>query len=82
MKKYRANLPQMGEITFLTGGGLETTLIFHHGIELPFFAAFDLLKNEQGKKVLKDYYIDYLSISQQYKTGFVLEAATWRANQD
>ena len=82
MKTYRENLPRLEEAIFLTDGGLETTLIFHQGIELPYFAAFDLLKNRAGKKTLKDYFIQYLTIAQQYKTGFVLGAPTWRANQD
>jgi S-methylmethionine-dependent homocysteine/selenocysteine methylase len=82
MAKYRTALPQLTESTFLTDGGLETTLIFHQGINLPHFAAFDLLKNEQGKKILKDYYSDYLNISKQKCGGFILEAPTWRANPD
>ena len=33
---------------FLTDGGMETTLIFHEGIELPHFAAFVLLDRRRG----------------------------------
>jgi hypothetical protein len=37
-------LPQLtGDRLFITDGGLETTLIFHEGLELPDFAAFVLL---------------------------------------
>lgn len=46
--KYRDNLPQLDGELFLTDGGLETELVFHDGIELPAFAAFDLLKDDQG----------------------------------
>ena len=46
--KYRHALPQMGDEIFLTDGGIETTLIFHDGIELPHFAAFDLLRTRRG----------------------------------
>ena len=46
--KYRQALPQMGEELFLTDGGLETTLIFHEGLELPHFAAFMLLRRTRG----------------------------------
>jgi hypothetical protein len=35
MSKYRRRLPQLGDRVFLTDGGLETTLVFHEGIELP-----------------------------------------------
>jgi hypothetical protein len=45
MSKYRNALPQMSGGLFLTDGGLETTLIFHDGIDLPLFASFDLLKS-------------------------------------
>ena len=43
MAKYRHDLPQRRGGIFLTDGGMETTLIFHEGIELPHFAAFVLL---------------------------------------
>jgi homocysteine S-methyltransferase len=82
MGKYKADLPQLGKAPFLTDGGLETTLIFHQGIALPYFAAFGLLKEEAGKKILRDYYARYLDIARQYKTGFILETATWRASKD
>ena len=45
---YRERLPQLDGGLFLTDGGIETTLIFHHGLELPLFAAFDLLKDDEG----------------------------------
>jgi homocysteine S-methyltransferase len=35
MSKYRNRLPQLGSAVFLTDGGLETTLLFHDGVELP-----------------------------------------------
>ncbi|QMU27333.1 homocysteine S-methyltransferase family protein [Adhaeribacter radiodurans] len=82
MIKYRTKLPQLGNDIFLTDGGLETTLVFLQGIELPFFAAFNLLKQETGKQVLRNYFRKYLTLAQEYKTGFILEAPTWRANKD
>ena len=50
MSKYRKSLPQLGSQLFLTDGGLETTLIFHNGMELPHFASFDLLRTAEGLK--------------------------------
>jgi len=82
MPKYRSELPQLTMSTFMTDGGLETDLIFNHGINLPEFAAFDLLKNEEGKEVLRKYFSDYLNISTKQCSGFVLEAPTYRANPD
>ena len=39
---YRKALPQLDGGFFLTDGGIETSLIFNDGLELPHFAAFHL----------------------------------------
>ncbi len=80
--KYRNSLPQLQGKLFLTDGGMETVLIFHQGIDLPEFAAFDLLKDEAGQQVITDYYDPYIKIAEAYGAGFILETATWRANPD
>jgi S-methylmethionine-dependent homocysteine/selenocysteine methylase len=81
--RYRDRLPQLEEDRlFLTDGGLETTLIFHQGLELPSFAAFDLLKDDAGAQALKEYFKPYLAIAREQGAGFVLDTATWRANPD
>lgn len=82
MTKYRSGLPQLTMSTFMTNGGLQTDLIFNKGIDLPEFAAFDLLKNVKGRDILSTYYRDYLNVSKQKCSGFVLEAPTYRANPD
>jgi S-methylmethionine-dependent homocysteine/selenocysteine methylase len=82
MAKYRNHLPQLGNELFLTDGGMETTLIFHEGVDLPHFAGFDLLKNEAGMNTLRGYYERYLAIAKRHRVGAVLEAPTWRANPD
>ena len=82
MKKRITTLPNESDEVFLTDGGLETTLIFLEGFELPYFAAFDLLKNQLGYDAIKAYYIRYLKIAKKYKTNFILETPTWRANPD
>jgi homocysteine S-methyltransferase len=81
--KYRAHLPQLdGGQLFMTDGGLETTLIFHEKIDLPHFAAFDLLKDAQGARMLEQYYERYAAMARAHRLGLVLEAPTWRANPD
>ena len=40
----------------ITDGGIETTLIFHDGVELPEFAAFPLLDSPDGRAALKRYF--------------------------
>lgn len=76
------SLPQLGSRTFLADGGLETTLIFHNGMELPYFAAFDLLRSKEGRTVLKDYYRPYIAVARSGGYGFILDSATWRASTD
>lgn len=82
MSKYRHDLPQLKGGTYLTDGGMETTLIFHEGADLPHFASFVLLAEPAGRKQLKDYYTRYLDIAAKGGTGFVLDTATWRTNAD
>jgi S-methylmethionine-dependent homocysteine/selenocysteine methylase len=67
---------------FLTDGGLETTLIFHRGIELPLFAAFPLLDHAEGRATLRDYFRPYLATARKQGAGFLLDTVTWRANPD
>jgi homocysteine S-methyltransferase len=43
MALYRHSLPQLDGAPFLADGGLETSLVFLEGVELPAFAAFPLL---------------------------------------
>lgn len=82
MAKYRSQLPQLTGDVFLTDGGIETTLIFHEGLDLPFFAAFHLLKDDAGTGALRRYYRQHASIARDNGVGFILESATWRASTD
>ena len=76
----RDHLPQLDGGLFLTDGGLETTLIFHQGFDLPAFAAFTLLDDERGTAALRRYYEPYIALSRAHDAGFVLESPTWRAS--
>jgi S-methylmethionine-dependent homocysteine/selenocysteine methylase len=67
---------------FITDGGLETTLVFIDGIELPDFAAFVLLESDAGRAALTNYYTPYLELAAGVGTGMVLDTPTWRANLD
>ncbi|ATJ81437.1 homocysteine S-methyltransferase family protein [Halomonas beimenensis] len=82
MAKYRHHLPQLDGGLFLTDAGIETTLIFHEGQNLPHFAAFHLLKDEAGTEVLRDYFRRHARIAREHRTGFILESATWRSSPD
>ncbi len=82
MALHRSNLPQLSGGDFLTDGGLETSLVFLHGIELPCFAAFPLVASEDGRETLRTYFNPYLEIARQRNLGFILDTVTWRANAD
>jgi homocysteine S-methyltransferase len=82
MSKYRRRLPQLSGDLFLTDGGIETTLVFHEGATLPYFASFDLLKDESGTAVLRRYFARYAALARSFDLGIVVETATWRANPD
>ncbi len=69
-------------LRFVTDGGLETDLIFHHGIELPEFAAFPLVESSPGRNLLRTYYEGYAAVAAASGAGLLLEAPTWRANPD
>ncbi len=79
---YRNHLPQLDGGLFLTDGGIETTLIFDDGFELPDFAAFHLLRSPKGEAALYKYFRTYAEIAKRFGVGLVLESATWRANAD
>lgn len=68
--------------TFITDGGLETTLIFHNAMDLPQFAAFDVIREQSGKKILQDYFALYAAIARTNSVGMILESPTWRASID
>jgi homocysteine S-methyltransferase len=82
MSKYRSRIEILTTRPFMTDGGLETTLVFHEGIELPAFAAFDLLRTDQGTQRLRRYFERYARMAHEQGIGLVLEAPTWRANPD
>lgn len=82
MSRYRNQLPQLADRLFLTDGGLETTLVFHDGIPLPHFAAFDLLKDAAGTAMLSRYFMRYVELACSRGVGIVLESPTWRGNPD
>lgn len=82
MAKYRNALPQANGDLFLLDGGLETTLVFHEGVDLPHFAAFPLLDDAEGREMLRAYYLRYLAIAWGSGCGFILDSPTWRASAD
>lgn len=75
-------LPQLSGAPLVTDGGMETDLIFHHGVDLPHFAAFPLVETPQGRDQLTRYYDSYAAVAAAAGAGLLLEAPTWRASPD
>ncbi len=77
---HKRGRPHQGNKIFIADGGLETTFIFLKNIDLPEFAAFDLLNSDSGINGLRDYYQDYIDIALHNKLGLILDTPTWRAS--
>lgn len=75
-------LSKLNNQPYLTDSGLETTLVFHEGLELPCFAAFTLLDSAAGRETLRHYYRRHLAIAARKEVGFILDTPTWRASPD
>ena len=54
--RYRNALPQLSGRTMLTDSGLETTLIYHDGFDLPCFASFHSRERTHGRAALRRYF--------------------------
>lgn len=67
---------------YVSDGGLETDLIFNHGVDLPQFASFPLVERAAGRDLLRGYYDGYADIARRAGAGLTLESPTWRANPD
>ncbi len=80
-RRGRAAVPIVEDMR-LTDGGLETSLIFHQGLDLPLFAAFPLVETSEGKAAMEGYWMPYLEIADQHGVEFVVDTVTWRANPD
>lgn len=80
MSSYRQELPQLSGDLYLTDAGIETDLIFNHGIEIREFAAHTLLPDEKGREALANYLRGYLSLAREYEAGLVLDSQTWKAH--
>ncbi len=80
MPNYRNSLPQLAGDMFLTDAGIETDLIFNHGIEIREFAAHTLLSDPLGKKAVIDYFRGFLALAREQNTGYILDSVTWKAH--
>ena len=83
MGQYSSNLPQLDpNAVYLTDGGLETVMIFTEGLDLPHFAACELLRSADTRATLRRYFDGFAAIAAEQGVGFIIDTATWRANPD
>jgi homocysteine S-methyltransferase len=82
--KYRENLPQLTDPKklCLVDGGLETSLVFDHGVDLPVFGSFMELRSEEGTKRVVDWFEKFAQLAVDNKMNFMIETPTWRASRD
>jgi S-methylmethionine-dependent homocysteine/selenocysteine methylase len=80
MPAYRNALPQLAGDLFLTDAGIETDLIFNHGIKIREFAAHTLLPDPVGKQAIIDYFRGFLALAREQNTGYILDSVTWKAH--
>jgi len=80
--QHSALLTRLSDRLWVTDGGLETTLIFHEGLELPEFASFTLLDDTSGRAALRRYYEPYAAVAKRNGVPCLLDTATWRASSD
>ena len=80
MNVNKTLLPQSSGKLFLTDAGLETDLIFNHGVEIREFAAHTLLATAGGRSALVRYFREYLLHARNSGTGFILDSPTWKAH--
>ena len=80
MSNYRQGLPQLSGELFLMDAGVETDLMFNHGIEIPEFAAHTLLPDEKGREAVANYFRGFLALAKDYGAGLVLDSVSWKAH--
>ncbi|GAB5448532.1 homocysteine S-methyltransferase family protein [Gymnodinialimonas sp.] len=67
---------------FLAYAGMETDLIFTHGMELPGFASYPLMETIKGQRLLQSYFTAMIDLGREAGTGVILESPTWVAHRD
>jgi S-methylmethionine-dependent homocysteine/selenocysteine methylase len=80
MARYRNALPQLSGELFLTDAGIETDLIFNHGVEIREFAAHTLLPDAAGREAVASYLRGFLSLARETGAGLILDSQTWKAH--
>jgi len=76
----RVQPPGRSETIYLSDGGLQTDLIYHHGFQIPSFAAHTLLADDRGREAVRHYFEGFLTLARTTGSGFLLDTQTWKAH--
>ncbi|MEO1794757.1 MAG: homocysteine S-methyltransferase family protein, partial [Pseudomonadota bacterium] len=82
MSTSQRPLPSMDGPLYVTDGGMETTLIFRQGFDLPEFSSLVMMTTPDKRAAVADYAETYFDIARKAGLGMVIETATWRASPD
>ena len=74
--------PRLKEKFYLTEGGTETEVLYKWGYDLPEFAMFPLLDNEEADACLRNVYRRYFEVAEANDTGLVIMGHDYRASPD
>ena len=61
-------------------GGVETDLIFNHGVDIPHFVAHTLLQHAAGRVALTGHFEGFLDLADHHDVGFIMDTQTWKAH--
>lgn len=67
---------------FLCEGGTETEVMYRHGFDVPYFAAFELLKNPRAVSKLHHMYEQYFSVVSESGLSALVGGLDYRASPD
>ena len=76
------NLPHQSDNLFVTDAGFETTMLFHKGFDMPYFAFYPMLETDEGRAAMRAYFAELFETARKIDAGFILDTNTWRANPD
>ncbi len=79
---HRPQLPHETSRMFLTDAGFETSMLFHKGYDMPYFAFYPMLESDDGRAAMRNYFAPFLQTARESGAGFILDTNTWRANPD
>lgn len=82
MGRYRDHLPQLNGKDVTTEGGMETTLQYKDGFELPHFCLFHLLNDPRAVAALRRYHSEVAEASLAHGFGVLMEGLHYRASRD